>query len=131
MAREQITHNRITPPPAVAPDEPGATREQAPPAIVYREEPRRNVHVQWDRGFEPGHGWLQLGIDVSVRELRGMLEDAEREAQAAARAQEHIGEYDTEEHTFRVYSDVLTRVEANRAISTLRRARDVAHGKDA
>lgn len=114
MPREQITHNRIV--------------EHVPDEIVSVETPRRNVHVAWNRG--PA-GWVQIAIDVPLAELREMLALAEREADAAAKANAHFGEYAVDAHPFRIVSDVLDRAEVNATIATLRRARDAAYGKDA
>ncbi len=132
MAREQITHNRIiefeTPP-----TEPGTLMTTA-----RREQHRNNVHVAWNRtggsgalGVQHDVGWVQIGIDVSIADLRSMLAAAETEAQAEARKLADIGDLDVEAWTFRVTSDVMDRRETNLAINTLRRARDVAYGKDA
>lgn len=137
MAREQITHNHIVSrplPPAVEypPGHPGELLE----AVAQVEVPRRNLHVQWNRtgttdaaGLETG--WLQLAVDVTVAELRSLLEDAVREAEAAKAGNAHIGDYDVENHQVRVYSSELSRPEINKAITALRRGRDVAYGKDA
>jgi len=136
MAREQITHNRIIdralPAPEYAPGHPGQLIE----AIAHVEVPRRNVHVQWNRvgsqdaaGLETG--WLQLGIDLTVAEIRDLLEYAEDEAARTVATNAHIGEYATEQHQVRVWSDVLSRPEVNKAVNALRRGRDIAYGKDA
>lgn len=134
MAREQITHNHITPPPAQTPDDQGVPDPVT--ALISVETQRRNVHVQWNRvgtqdaaGLETG--WLQLGIDITVAEIRDLLQYAEEEAARAAAANAHIGEYATEHHPVRVWSDVLSRPEVNKAITALRRGRDVAYGRDA
>ncbi|WP_295035385.1 hypothetical protein [uncultured Microbacterium sp.] len=135
MAREQITHNRIL-------DERISQQtygnHDVPDAIVHREEQRRNVHIEWNRtggsgalGVQHDIGWVQLGIDVSIADLRSMLAAAEAEAEAEARKLAHMGDLDTEAWTIRVTSDVMDRRETNLAIATLRRARDVAYGKDA
>jgi hypothetical protein len=107
-------------------------------ATVNVEQARRNVHVAWNRtggsgAFGVSHdiGWVQLGIDVSIADLRSMLASAEAEAHAEARKLADFGEFDLEAWQFRVVSDVLDRREANLAIATLRRARDTAYGKDA
>lgn len=128
MPREQITHNRVVTRPSEVPvllSDPDS--EHVGPALVHVEEARRNLHVAWNRDA----GWIQLALDMTVAELRGLLEHAEREAAAAARAQEHIGEYFTEQHQVKVWSDTLNRAETNKAITALRRARDAAYGKDA
>lgn len=130
MAREQITHNRIVDQ-VTAPDPSGVRA-----AIIHQELQRRNVHVQWNRvGSQDGAGletgWLQLGIDLTVAEVRDLLLYAEDEAARAAAANAHIGEYATEKHTVRVWSDTLSRPEINKAVNALRRGRDVAYGKDA
>lgn len=123
MPREQITHNAIVGQLVSAPTYGDA---QPADAVVHIEQSRRNVHVSWDRT-----GWLQLGIDVTLAELREMLAQAESAAARAAAAAPDGMEYATEAHQFRVMSDVLDRTETNLAIVTLRRARDVAYGKDA
>lgn len=94
-------------------------------AVITEEIPRPNVHVAWNRtggsgalGVQHDIGWMQLGIDVSIADLRSTLVAAEAEAEAEA-------------WTFRVMSDVMDRRETNLAIATLRRARDTAYGKDA
>jgi len=128
MPREQITHNRIV-------DRPTGTMSEsdtpngvvAAPGIVHAEEPRRNVHVQWNRDAS----WLQVAVDIPLHELRSLLADAEREAAAETRRHENIGDYAVDHHPVRVWSDVLTRSEANSTITVLRRARDAAYGKDA
>ena len=128
MPREQITHNRIIPRPAEIPVETSTPDgETVAPAIVHVEEARRNLHVAWNRDA----GWIQVAIDMTVAEIRSLLEHAEREAAAAARANEHIGEYFTEQHQVKVWSDTIDRAETNKAITALRRARDAAYGKDA
>lgn len=110
MPREQITqlHTEAT-------DNPN----------VFIEQPRRHVHIGWDRT-----GWVQVGIDVSIGELRDMLACAEEQAAAEARKHAPIGELDTEAYPFRVHSDVLDRSEVNNAVRTLRRARNAAYGAD-
>ncbi|MGN7977427.1 hypothetical protein ACTJJ4_07615 [Microbacterium sp. 22195] len=134
MAREQITHNHIVsrPLPEYNPATPGP--HEASPVSV--EVPRRNVHVQWNRtgttdaaGLETG--WLQLGIDITIAEIRDLLKYAEDEAAAAKLGNAAFGDYDTEQHQVRVYSSELSRPEINKAITALRRGRDVAYGKDA
>lgn len=128
MPREQITHNRILPQPLKVPDDTATPDgETVAPAIIHTEVARRNMHVAWNRDA----GWIQVAIDMTVAEIRSLLEHAEREAAAAARANEHIGEYFTEQHQVKVWSDVLDRAETNKAIVALRRARDTAYGKDA
>lgn len=117
MPREQITHNQIM-------TEERSERDGIHSAIVNVEVPRRNVHVGWDKS-----GWVQLGIDVSVAELRDMLAAATEQAESAKRATSW-GEYDTEQHPFRVVSDVLDRREVNDTIRVMRRARDAAYGRD-
>lgn len=82
------------------------------------------MHVSWDRT-----GWVQIGIDVTVAELRGMLAHAEQEAADAARGNAH-GQYATEAHQFRVVSSVLDRTEVNDTVRVLRRARNTAYGAD-
>jgi hypothetical protein len=128
MPREQITHNPIVDRPLVGPDYPAGNPGEHLQAVVHVEMPRRNVHVAWNRAAA---GWVQIGIDVTVEELRGMLAAAVAEAEAEARKQEHIGTLDTENWQFRIVSDVLDRAEVNQTIATLRRARDTAYGKDA
>lgn len=71
-------------------------------------------------------GWIQVAVDMTLAEIRSLLEHAEREAAAAARANEHIGEYFTEQHQVKAWSDVLDRSETNKAILALRRARNTA-----
>jgi hypothetical protein len=128
MPREQITHNRIVSRPSEAPVESSTPDgDTIAPALIHEEQARRNLHVGWNRDAE----WVQLAVDMTVAEIRSLLEHAEREAAAAARAHEHIGEYFTEQHQVKVWSDVLDRGEANKAILALRRARDAAYGKDA
>lgn len=92
---------------------------------VFAEQPRRHVHIGWDRS-----GWVQIGIDVSIGELRHMLTAAETEAAAEARKLAAMGELDVEAFTFRVHSDVLDRAEVNASVRTLRRARNAAYGAD-
>jgi hypothetical protein len=121
MPREQITHNPIIE------SHTGPTVDGIPSATINVEHQRRNVHVSWNRV-----GWVQLGIDVTIAELRDMLQAAEAEAQGPAQAAIAMGaEYATEAHVFRVFSDVLDRAEVNRTVQVLRRARDAAYGKDA
>lgn len=132
MPREQITHNRIieshTPPDV----------DGIPSASVNVETQRRNVHVSWHRNdcaqqpevTGPCDGWVQIGIDVTVGELRSMLADAEREAEAERRRIADLGKLDVEAFPFRVFSDVMDRAETNHAVRTLRRARDGAYGAD-
>lgn len=127
MPREQITHNPIVSQPIDGPTYPDGHPGQALQAIVHVETPRRNVHVAWNRATG---GWVQIGIDLTVAELRGMLAAAEDEAQAEARKLEAMGELDLEQWQFRVVSDVLDRAEVNKTIATLRRARDTAYGRD-
>ena len=140
MAREQITHNHIVErplPPAV--EYPAGHPGELIEAIAHIEEPRHNLHVQWDR--DPGgfDGHVQIAIDWTVAELRELLAFAEAEAAAAAASTGGLMPveggaevvYDTDNHQVRVYSDVLTRHEINKAINALRRGRDVAYGKDA
>lgn len=128
MPREQITHNRIVPRPSEVPVETSTPDgDTIAPAIIHTEVARRNLHVGWNRDA----GWIQVAIDLTVAEIRSLLEHAEREAAAEARANEHIGEYFTEQHQVKVWSDVLDRAETNKAITSLRRARDAAYGKDA
>ncbi|MFB8191249.1 hypothetical protein ACFC14_18180 [Microbacterium sp. NPDC055988] len=128
MPREQITHNRIMPQPSEVPVGTSTPDgETVAPAIVQQEVARRNLHVRWNRDA----GWIQVAVDMTVAEIRSLLEHAEHEATAAARANEHIGEYFTEQHQVKVWSDVLDRGETNKAILALRRARDAAYGKDA
>lgn len=122
MPREQITHNPIIQsqtPPSV---------DGLPSATINVEQSRRNVHVAWNPREA---GWVQIAVDLTVAEIRSLLEHAEREAAAAARANEDIGEYMTEAHPVKVFSDVLDRAEVNKTIHVLRRARDSAYGKDA
>lgn len=137
MPREQITHNRIVQQMVEAPTY-ADTEPAIPEATVHQEIARRNVHVQWNRtggsgafGVEHDIGWVQLGIDLTVADLRGLLAAAEAEAAAEARRLADMGELDTEQYQFRITSDVMSRRETNLAIATLRRARDVAYGKDA
>ncbi len=122
MPREQITHNPIiesqTPP----------TVDGVPSATVNVEQPRRNVHVAW---HAHDAGWVQIAVELTVAEIRDLLAHAERDAAAAARANEDMGEYMTEGHQVKVFSDVLARSEVNKTIHALRRARDTAYGKDA
>lgn len=122
MPREQITHNQIIDR-RISQQTYGV--EDVPDAIVHVEVPRRNVHVSWDRT-----GWVQLGIDMTIAELRGLLDTGVKEAEAAARAHAHIGEYATDQHQVRVVSDVLDRAEVNATVRTLRVARDRAYGRD-
>lgn len=136
MPREQITHNRIVAQSIAAPTI--SDSDDAPEAIVHQEVARKNLHIEWNRtggsgalGVQHDIGWVQFGIEVSVADLRSMLASAEAQAQAESRKYADIGAIDTEACTFRVTSDVLDRRETNLAISALRRARDVAYGKDA
>ncbi len=131
MPREQITHNRIASS-STPPDVDGI-----PSATVNVEVPRRNVHVTWNHtggagtlGLQYDVGWVQIGIDVSVAELRSMLADAEREAETVRARLAEMGELDVEAYQFRVYSDVMDRAETNHAIRVLRRARAAAYGAD-
>ena len=107
MPREQITRSTMVPT-----DNPN----------VFTETPRRNLHVSWNPT-----GWVQVGIDVTIAELRSMLESAVREASDAAKI---TSDLDTESFPFRVVSDVIDRAEINRAIHVLRTARDKAYGRD-
>jgi hypothetical protein len=121
MPREQITHNRIveqTTPPDV---------DGIPSATISVEQPRRNLHVGWNRDGE----WVQVAVEVTVAELRDMLAAAEAEAEAEARRLSEMGEYAVEAHQFKVWTDVLSRAEINQTVQVLRRARDAAYGKDA
>jgi hypothetical protein len=122
MPREQITHNPIIE------SHTGPTIDGIPSATVNLEQPRRNVHVSWNRG--PA-GWVQVAVEVTVEELRSMLESAEAEAESARRANADFGEYAVDAHQFKVFSDVLDRHEVNSTIFALRKARDAAYGKDA
>ncbi|WP_372468904.1 hypothetical protein ACCO44_06000 [Microbacterium maritypicum] len=116
------------PPPSDVPfDTSAPDGETVAPAIVQQEVACRNLHGGWNREVR----WIQVAIDLTVAEIRSLLEHAEREAAAAARTNEHIGEYFTEQHQVKVWSDVLDRGEANKTILALRRARDAAYGKDA
>ncbi|MGI6878822.1 hypothetical protein [Microbacterium sp. gxy059] len=106
MPRVQITHNTVRP--------------TDNPAVVD-ELPRRNVHVSWNRAGGEGalaanhpSGWVQVAIDMTVGDLRQMLDTAEGG-----------------EQQIRIVSEVLERRDVNKTIQTLRRARDVAYGKDA
>lgn len=137
MPREQITYNRIVPQMVEAPTYAGSC-PPVPEATIHQEIARRNVHVLWNStggsgalGVQHDIGWVQLGIDLSVADLRGLLAAAEAEASAEARKVADMGELDIEQYQFRVTSDVMSRRETNLAIATLRRARDVAYGKDA
>lgn len=138
IPREQITHNPIIDRHIEPPTYPDGHPGQALTAVVHEEIARRNIHVAWNRtggsgalGVQHDIGWVQLGIDVSIGDLRSMLAAAEAEAEAEARKLANIGDLDTEAWTFRVVSDVMDRRETNLAIATLRRARDTAYGKDA
>lgn len=132
MPREQITHNPIlssSTPPSV---------DGIPSATIQVEQARRNLHIMWNRtggsgalGVQHDTGWVQMGIDVTVAELRGILAAAEDEARAEARKLESAGDLDLDQWQFRIVSDVIDRRETNLAIATLRRARDTAYGKDA
>lgn len=115
MPREQITHNPII------------ESRSDNGVLVAEERQRRNLHVSWNR--EPA-GWIQVGIDVTVAELRSMLASAEAEAEAEARRTADIGELDRDAWPYRIVSDVIERHEANTAIRHLRRARDAAYGAD-
>lgn len=121
MPREQITHNRIVDQ-VTPPDVDGI-----PSATISIEHARRNVHVAWNREA----GWVQVAVEVTVAELREMLAAAEAEAAAEARRQASIGEYYSDAHQFKIWSDVLDRAEVNQSVHVLRRARDGAYGKDA
>lgn len=128
MPREQITHNPIITRPSETPVESSTPDgNTVAPSLIHEERARRNLHVGWNRDA----GWVQVAIDMTVAEIRSLLEHAEREAAAAARVHEHIGEYFTEQHQVKVWSDTLDRAETNKAITALRRARDAAYGKDA
>lgn len=121
MPREQITHNRIVEqgtPPEV---------DGIPSATISVEHPQRNLHVGWNRDGE----WVQVAVEVTVTELRDMLAAAEAEAEAESRRLAEMGEYATESHQFKVWSEVLSRSEINLAVRVLRRARDAAYGEDA
>lgn len=125
MPRQQITFNPIlqshTPP---SPD-------SIPTATITVEHQRRNVHVHWTTADRGCPGWVQLGIDVTVAELRSMLTDAETEAEKAAADASGLGEFIKDDHPFRIMSDVLSRSEMNRLVTTARRSRDGSYGKDA
>lgn len=125
VPREQITHNRIVD--RLADASTFGSLDPILEATAQVEVPRRNLHVQWNRDAS----WLQVAVDIPLHELRSLLDDAEREAAAEARRLENIGEYAVDHHPVRVWSDVLSRAETNTAITVLRRARDVAYGKDA
>lgn len=126
MPREQITHNRIIDRPIPdGPHYPDGHPGQSVRAVAHVEIPRRNVHVSWNR-----IGWVQVAVDIPLGELRSALEDAEREAAAAGKANEHIGEYSIEHHPVKIVSSELERHEINKTIATLRRARDSAYGRD-
>ena len=89
-------------------------------------EHRRHVHVSYDR-----HGAIQIGIDLTLEELRDALATATAQAAAAAASTPEGFEYSTGHHLYRVTSDVLDRAEMNRGIHILRRARDTVFGRDA
>jgi hypothetical protein len=132
MPREQITFSPIIESHTAPP-----TPDGIPGATVQVEQARRNVHIAWNRtggsgalGVQHDIGWIQLGIDVSIADLRSMLAAAEDEARNEARKLADMGELDVEAWTFRVVSDVIGRRETNLAIRTLRRARDAAYGAD-
>lgn len=138
MPREQITHNPILEQVVQTATYADSDGKSSPEVVAHVEQPRRNVHVQWNRtggsgalGVQHDIGWVQLGIDVSIADLRSMLAAAEAQAHAEARKLADMGDLDIEAFTFRVNSDVMDRRETNLAIATLRRARDVAYGKDA
>lgn len=131
MPREQITYNQIIE------SHTGPTIDGIPSATVNRELPRRNLHILWNRtggsgalGTQRDIGWVQIGIDVTIEELRGMLAAAEDEAAAEARKLESAGDLDLDQWQFRIMSDVLDRSETNDAIRVLRRARNTAYGAD-
>lgn len=118
MPKERVHHGTIT----IREERPGTkehpggmrvTRwnpgDPVPPGATLHEEPSVDLH--WNRDA----GWVQLSID------------APRDWWEGWRAA-----YDgsPEQHTFQVYSEVLTRHELNHLIRTLRRARDSAYGAD-
>lgn len=107
MPREQITYS-----PLVPTDNPN----------VFNESHRRNVHISWN-----ATGWIQLGIDVTLAELRGMVSATEAQAADARKVTPSLS---AEGFPFRVQSDVLDRTEANKLIRTARNARDKAYGRD-
>ena len=125
MPREQITHNRIVDQ-AISTMSYG-TADDVPTVTAQIEIPRRNLHIAW---HPADSGWVQVGIDITVAELRDMLADAEAQAAAEARRLAGMGEYAVDAHQFRVFSDVLSRTETNATIRTLRTARDRAYGRD-
>ncbi|MBD8219668.1 hypothetical protein IFU40_13600 [Microbacterium sp. CFBP 13617] len=125
MPREQITRNRVLD--RVAEHTTYGSTEPVLEATAQVEVQRRNLHVQWNRDA----AWLQVAVDIPMHELRSLLADAEREAAAEASSQPPGLEYFTDGHPVRVWSDVLSRGETNAAITSLRRARDAAYGKDA
>jgi len=108
MPREQITHS-----PMVATDNPN----------VFDSPPRRNVHVSWNAA-----GWVQVGIDVTLAEVRSLLQNAEEGAANAVR--DGHPDLKTELFPVRVVSDVIERAEMNRFVKVLRNARDRAYGRD-
>jgi hypothetical protein len=133
MPREQITERRMLPT-----DNPS----------VFNDESRRHLHIGWNKqGHMPG--WVQLSTDISVAELRSMLESAERDAEVEwAKATQMVKDAATQgigaaaistlDHkdfvdaqTFRVVGDVLDRSEVNRLVQVSRKARDDAYGRDA
>jgi hypothetical protein len=126
MPREQITHNRIVDQ-TVSSMTYGTIEEDIPTVTAHIEIPRRNLHIAW---HPADAGWVQVGIDITVAELRDMLAHAEAEAQSEARRLAEMGEYAVDAHQFRVMSDVLSRSEVNATVRTLRTARDRAYGRD-
>lgn len=131
MPREQITYNRVLEqhqPPDV---------DGVPSAVISVEQPRRNVHVAWNRTGGSGAlnvpydtGWVQIALEVTVAQMRDMLATAEAQAKAEAARNADFGEFDTEQYQFRISSDVLDRRETNDTIRVLRRARNAAYGAD-
>ena len=106
MPREQIIFPRVVETPSEVTDSKTAlpNRAAAPFPIP---------HVTWNSQGEQGAGWIQLMFDVD----RQFLEDLMKDLPA-------------DQNYVEIYSEVLSRDDANRLIRAGRRARDNTYGRD-
>lgn len=82
--------------------------------IQFTDPDNRDWYVGMHVGWNGQGGWAQVGFEVNKTQLIRMLED-----------------YDPDrDGKLMLWSDLLTRNEANKTIKTIRTARDRAFGKD-